>query len=205
MTDWPSTTLVRINDEYDREMSDTGAPLDSRFGRYLAQRVHHLDGDARTNPTDFLCWAWSVATPPVMAPGYVRIRPDLKAVRLVHAEADRSLLLEVDVPLQHHLLTREVRPPYTVQQWEEETSYGSHEEPRHHYEPRDERRPALMVSATLRIPAADWKLHQPGDWTQLEELLVDDAKNAVTVAVDHINHAAGPQIAALLGNEGGQW
>ncbi|TLQ39008.1 hypothetical protein [Streptomyces marianii] len=205
MTDWSTTTLVRIDDPYDRNRSDTGAPLDSRFGRYLARRVNELEDDERTNPVDFLIWAWNIATPPVMSPGYVRIRHDLKAVRLDHSEEDRSLLLAVEVPVRHHILPRGNRPPYNVSDWEENHHFGPPESYRPHYPPRDESRPALLLSAVLRLPAADWTLHKPGDWSRVEEFLVDDAKQAVATAVDHINRTAGPRIAALLGDEGGAW
>ncbi|MFD5079606.1 hypothetical protein [Streptomyces sp. NPDC058371] len=42
MTTWSTTTLVRVADDYDREMGDSNASLDSRFGRYLTQRFDGL-------------------------------------------------------------------------------------------------------------------------------------------------------------------
>ncbi|MDX2692217.1 hypothetical protein [Streptomyces ipomoeae] len=204
MTDWSTTTLVAINDEYDRDAGDSNAPLDSRFGRYLTQRIEDLWEEDRDNPADFLCWAWAVATPPIMAPGYVRIRPDLKGVRLSRSQYDGRLLLEITTPVGHGQLAKGVRPPYAVRDWEiGRFSGGDRFQPLH--APEDESKPALLLSAVLALPADDWPLHQPAGKWPLEELLVDDAKNAVAVAVEHINRTAGHQIAALIGSEGGHW
>jgi hypothetical protein len=112
VTDWSTTTLVRIHEDYDREMGDSNAPLDSRFGRYLSQKLDDgLFEEDRKDPAAFLVWAWYVATPPIMSPGYVRIRPDLGAVRLTTSQEDGRLLVEIETPVQHGQLASVVRPP----------------------------------------------------------------------------------------------
>ncbi|WP_415961969.1 hypothetical protein [Streptomyces sp. 021-4] len=205
MTAWSSTALVAVADDYDREMGDSNAPLDSRFGRYLAQRMDYLWGEDRTDPAAFLIWAWAVAAPPVMSPGYIRIRPDLGAVRLTQSQEDGRLLVIVETPVQHGQLAPGVRPPYTVRDWETDRYAYSSDGPSALQDPQDESRPALLLSATLRLPADDWTLHQPaGEWP-VEELLIDDAKQAVAVAVAAINRTAGPMVAKLVGSEGGHW
>ncbi|MFJ4343193.1 hypothetical protein [Streptomyces sp. NPDC088915] len=204
MTTWPGTTLVRVADDYDREKSDSGAPLDSRFGRYLAQRLDDLWEEDRNDPKAFLVWAWHVATPPIMSPGYVRIRPDLGAVRLVKSQYDGRLLLHIETPVQHGQLAPEVRPPHAVRDWEPDHEYYSSGFEAL-YAPEDESRPALLLSATLRLPADDWKLHEPAGKWPVEELLIDDAKQAIAVAVKQINATAGHQIAKLVGSKGGHW
>ncbi|MDX3025363.1 hypothetical protein [Streptomyces acidiscabies] len=207
MTDWSSTTLVAVNDEYDRDMGDSNAPLDSRFGRYLTQRLEDLWDEDRADPKEFLVWAWHVATPPVMSPGYVRIRPDLGAVRLTQAQEDGRLLVEIETPVQHGQLAPSVRPPYAaVRDWETDRySYSSDGRHLPLQAPEDESKPALLLAATLRLPADDWTLHQPAGKWPVEELLIDDAKQAVEIAVKNINRTAGHQIAKLIGSEGGHW
>ncbi|WP_030018036.1 hypothetical protein [Streptomyces monomycini] len=71
--------------------------------------------------------------------------------------------------------------------------------------PEDESRPALLLSATLRLPASDGALHQPAGAWACEERLIDDAEQAVAAAAKHINRVASRRIAALLGDEAGRW
>ncbi|MFE4056676.1 hypothetical protein ACFXP3_10330 [Streptomyces sp. NPDC059096] len=202
---WSGTTLVRIADDYDRDTGDTGAPFDSRFGRYLVQLLDGLWDDEHTDPAAFLVWAWHVATPPAMSPGYVRIRPDLGAVRLTQSREDGRLLVEIETPLQHGQLAQNVRPPYAaVRDWETDYSYAS-DGPHPLQSPEDESKPALLLAATLRLPADGWTLHRPAGKWPVEELLIDDAKQAVAAAVRGINADAGPRVAKLVGAEGGHW
>ncbi|WP_435059509.1 hypothetical protein [Streptomyces sp. bgisy060] len=205
MTAWSSTTLVRIADDYDREMGDSGAPLDSRFGRYLAQHMDDLWDDDRTDPKAFLAWAWRVGTGPIMSPGYVRIRPDLGAVRLTQSQEDGRLLVVIETPVGHGQLAQGVRPPYSMRDWETDRYDYSSDGYSRLQDPMDESKPALLLSATLRLPADDWKLHQPAGKWPVEELLIDDAKQAVAVAVAGINDIAGHRVAKLIGSEGGAW
>ncbi|OEJ20822.1 hypothetical protein AR457_41880 (plasmid) [Streptomyces agglomeratus] len=206
MTDWSATTLVQVADDYDREMGDNNAPLDSRFGRYLAQRLDDLWDEDRTDPKAFLVWAWNVATPPIMSPGYVRIRPDLGTVRLIESQYDGRLLVQIETPIQHGQLARDVRPPYDVRDWEADRyAFSSDRSHLPLQPPEDESKPALLLAATLRLPADDWTLHKPAGTWPVEELLIDDAKQAVAVAVAGINRIAGHRVAKLVGDEGGHW
>ncbi|MEU7222295.1 hypothetical protein [Streptomyces chrestomyceticus] len=206
MTTWSSTTLVTVADDYDREMGDSGAPLDSRFGRYLTQHLDGLWDDDRTDPAAFLVWAWQVATPPVMSLGYVRIRPDLGAVRLIQSQEDGRLLVEVEAPVQHGQLAPGVRPPYAaMRDWETDRYAYSSDGPRALQAPADESTPALLLTATLRLPTDGWTLHEPAGKWPVEELLIDDAKQAVAIAVAGINDIAGHRVAKLIGDEGGHW
>ncbi|MFE7429793.1 hypothetical protein [Streptomyces sp. NPDC057545] len=205
MTTWSSTTLVRIADDYDREMGDSNAPLDSRFGRYLAQHMNDLWDDDRTDPAAFLVWAWHVATPPIMSPGYVRIRPDLGAVRLTQSQEDGRLLVQIETPVQHGQLAQSVRPPYAATRDWETDRYSYSDGPQRLQAPEDESKPALLLAATLRLPADGWTLHKPAGSWPVEEMLIDDAKQAIAVAVRNINADAGHMVAKLVGAEGGHW
>lgn len=203
MTTWSSTTLVRITDGYDREFADNGSALNSRLGNYLKQHLDGLWDEERRTAEAFVAWAWSVATSPIMEPGYVVRRPDLGAVRLIRSQYDGRLLVEVETPIGHGQLAPAVRPPHHVRDWEADRyATGSRQVL---YAPEDEAKPALLLSGLLRLPAVDWPLPTPaGDWP-IEELLIDDAKNSLAVAVEHINRIAGPQVAKLIGDEVGHW
>ena len=130
-----------------------------------------------------------------MSPGYVYIRPDLQALRLTRAEEDGSLVVEVGVPLTHHALARDVRPPFEVEDWH--TPWSSEDGYRNHWPPANEKKPAVLVSALLEEPAGDWDLFVPSGG-ESEEALVDDAQQAVQTVARLINEHIGPRVAALL-------
>ncbi|GCD41929.1 hypothetical protein [Streptomyces paromomycinus] len=205
MTVWAATTVVTVADRHDLARDQAEAPFGTRFGCCLAR---HLDGLAEQNhgdPVAFAVWSWTVATAPLIRPGYVRVRPDLSAVRLTRSRDEGRLLVEVDIPVPHGQLAASARPPYEVRDWEPEGPHSRCAEPRRLKVPADESRPALLLSATLRLPASDGALHQPaGAWAREEEL-VEDAEQAVAVAAKHINRVAGRRIAALLGDNAGRW
>ena len=204
MATWTETTLVQIADDYDREMADAGSALSSRFGHYLREHLGDIFEDERTDPVIFSRWVWSVATGPIMSPGYVRVRPDL-SVTIERSYDDGHLYAVVGVPLKHHHLAQESRPPYDVGDWEREQNWVGEFPPLGAPFDRPERcRTTVLTTAELRVPASDWELHQPGDWT-VEELLINDAKQAAALLVDQINDRVGPKVAALLGAPGGSW
>jgi hypothetical protein len=203
---WTPTTLVRVDDDYDREMADRGSALSSRLGHYLAKNLDNIFEDERADPVIFARWAWSVATGPIMSPGYVRTRPDLRAVHVQRSSWDGTLYVAVDVPLPHHRLTKESRPPYEVRDWERDRytvggEYAALEAPD---DSDKDPRATLLTTTELRVPATGWELHQPGDW-RIQELLIDDAKQTLALLVDQINRHLGPKVAALLGDPGGSW
>lgn len=189
MSDWTPTTLVRVDRDYDRRNSGAGG---SRFGSYVLARESELDKDDRTDRAEFTAWAWNIATPPVMSPGYVDIRPDL-SVKFERDE-DGDPVVKVVAPLPHRALAREHRPGYEVSDWE--APYGRGERYPKLWGPAFVKRPAVLASATLLVPAKDWDLFVPsGGAAQL----VDDAQLAVETAARLINEYAGPHVAGLLG------
>lgn len=67
------TSAFRVDDQHD---IDAASDRRSRYGTYLSQKrqLFHYDGTGQpptTCPVRFALAAWTVATPPVMAPGYV--------------------------------------------------------------------------------------------------------------------------------------
>ncbi|MDX3867266.1 hypothetical protein [Streptomyces europaeiscabiei] len=192
MSDWNPTTLVRVDREYDRRNADSRSG--SRFGSYISARTEELDSEDRTDRAEFTAWAWRIATPPVMSPGYIDIRPDLSIT--FDRDEDGDPVVKVTVPLRHQALAREHRPGYEVGDWEVD-QYGGHDSKyRQLWAPAFIKRTAVLASATMLVPAKDWDLFVPSDRA---EQLVDDAQQAVETAARLINEYVGPQVADLLG------
>lgn len=189
MSVWNPTTLVHVDRDYDRRNSGQGG---SRFGSYVSARTQEIDEEDRTDRAEFTAWAWRIATPPVMSPGYVEIRPDLSVT--FDRDEDGDPVVKVVVPLPHRALAREHRPGYEVGDWE--APYGRGETYPKLWGPAYVKRPTVLASATLLVPARDWDLFVPSGGA---EQLVDDAQLAVETAARLINEYVGPQVADLLG------
>ena len=199
MSTWKPATLVRVDDAYDRE--SVSNPEAGRFGAYL---------DQHTDPSLWQDWnegvhaarafaqaVWHIATPPIMAPGYVRLRPDLTAARLEwSADGDQHLYAEVEVPLRHGNLKHGA--PYRFRDWTRprhalgENGYAPVAEP-------DGPTAALLTTTTIRLAADDWTLPTPP--TETSGLyLWETAREAVDVIAEQINRLAGPVVADLIGS-----
>ncbi|MEV4611667.1 hypothetical protein AB0K43_03565 [Kitasatospora sp. NPDC049258] len=156
MPEFGPHTLAVTDDSYDRSRASDG---DSRYGAYLALHPHLLNDDGEPlRPVSFAAVAWMVATSPIMAPGYVRVRPDLHAITAVITD-DGRLALRITVPLRHHALTHR---PGRVLDWQREHNpwadqrWAALETP----EPSD--RTAVLVTADLIVPVPDRLLITPG-------------------------------------------
>jgi hypothetical protein len=194
MTAWTPTTLVGIDDAYDRARASDGH---SRLGAYLADRADrfHEYGEPDTPLTaeEFAAAVWEVATSPVMSPGYVRTRPDLGHVRLAFAEDGSGLVARVGVPVSHGALR--TRLPYAWRDWETDRYGLADEEPyRQLVAPGDER-PAVLFTAEVAAPLAGCELHTPT--ATHGHGLVADAKRALRLLVTHVNAKAGPMVATV--------
>ncbi|MFF4574860.1 hypothetical protein [Streptomyces sp. NPDC001410] len=199
---WAPSTLVRV-DDYDARNASDGR---SRYGAYLAARLDwfHEYGvpDQPLSPAEFAAAAWTVATSPVMSPGYVRIRPDLSGITSAFSEdGEGRLLFEIQVPLDHYDLRAECRSriPRAWRDWQPgsvlDTDSSGPYRPRR--EP-DSQRPALLTTAVMRLVAEDtWGLVTPQHTTG--DGLVDDANRAIAVLAANINEHGGPMVAALRG------
>jgi len=194
---WTPTTLVRIDDDYDREMADRAGG--SRFAAYVAQNRKAFNpwGDEEPDPVMFAAAAWRTATGPVMSPGYVRRRPDLSRVTAQREEWDGGLVLAVEVPLQHHRLAGP-RLPYQWGDWETDSFQYSGDEYQHLVEPEAHRHQvAVLTTTSVQILAKGWPLPTPTATEGPE--LVEQARQMLRVLVDGINREAGPVVARLLG------
>jgi hypothetical protein len=181
---FPGAALVTVDDATDRERASDGR---SRFGAYLRQHAHrlHIDGEP-LDAYEFAAVVWPIACPPVMTPGYIRLRGDVHEIAPVWAENDgggQHLAFEVRVPLAAPVPAgwdgwhRTRRERDSEQVWQDPGTD----------------RPALLTTATLRLPADDtWGLPAPRHTDPAR--LVDDAKQAVAAIARAVNEYAGPVV-----------
>ncbi|MFI8461763.1 hypothetical protein [Kitasatospora sp. NPDC085464] len=201
-TPWSATTLVRIDDAYDTEYADRRGG--SRYTAYVNQRRKEfvLWSDEDPDPVRFAAAAWRIATGPVMSPGYVRRRPDLRRVHTHRDDWAGDLVVAVEVPLTHNRLAGD-RLPYAWGDWEAashrigDEDYSALEEPDAH-----RHQISVLTTSTVQILAKGWPLPTP----TLAEIegpgLAECARSAVQVLVEGINREAGPVVARLLGDQG---
>ncbi|MGW4897134.1 hypothetical protein ACWEQL_33460 [Kitasatospora sp. NPDC004240] len=182
MPEFNDSTLVVIDDTYDRERASDGR---SRYGAYLAARTDQLlDDGAPMDAASFAVAAWRIASGPVMAPGYLCIRPDLAALVPVVTDNYR-MMLRIEVPVRHRALAERparladwsaARPVWGDERWPCLT------EP----EPESAGRPALLVTATLLVPVPAGILTEPSA-CRPGPVMTREAKAAVKALAAHAN------------------
>ncbi|MFE0460745.1 hypothetical protein ACFW1A_16000 [Kitasatospora sp. NPDC058965] len=186
MPEFDQSTLAHTNDADDQERSDDGH---SRYGAYLrinASQFH--DEGYPLTAAQFAMAAWRTATGPVMAPGYVRIRPDLHHLAPEAAGEDYDrLALRITVPLRHYRLHPD--PGIRFDDWQRDRSGWDDVRFNRLVEPDADRRPALLASATLLVPVPLSLLPVPTQ-TRPGPRLTAEAKLAVNALVDLANHHA---------------
>lgn len=204
MTDWHASLLAVVNTSYDQEYASNGR---SRYGSYVQQHASEFrDAWSTTpgpikDPVEFAVAAWRVATGPIMAPGYVKIRPDVGSITLHRDGYDGSLYAQIVVPLSHEHFERGNNPfPYSWQDWEREPNYESvgYQGLFEPDSPGVSKRVAVLGSVTVRVPGHEWP-HLVVPSAYEGPTLVAEAQEAVSVLVQHINDDAGPVVAKLLG------
>jgi hypothetical protein len=200
---WNVHTLVSVDALYDRENASDGR---SRYGAYLRQNAS-LFRDAWTDtprpvqdPGEFAVHAWAVATGPIMAPGYVRTRPDLHRVTLHRDDYDGALYAQIVVPLRHgHISDSSRHFPYAWQDWQEDRSWEDNDGYSGLREPEPGKSPSVLATATVRVPGYDWPgLITPSAYEGAT--LVQEAQEAVAAVVVAINAEAAPIVAKILGD-----
>lgn len=101
----------RVNDGYD---IDQASDRYSRYGAYLLQkrRLFHHDGSDRPPtacPVRFALEAWTVATPPIMAPGYVVTHARIQDTTFHWDDSRAALEVRIAMPapaITSHLSSR---------------------------------------------------------------------------------------------------
>jgi hypothetical protein len=200
--EWGPTLLTQVNEDYDRNYASDGT---SRFGAYLRQRPDEFrsswssDPKPLPTPEEFAVAAWRVATPPVMAPGYVSIRPDISRITLHRDDDDGALYAEIRLPLRHFDIGGETkRFPYSWQDWDTEHAPGSD----HPYPlllaPYSTKRPTVLAEVTVRVPGRGWP-HLVTPTAYEGKQLLAEARETVSTLVQHINDDAGPMVAKIRG------
>jgi hypothetical protein len=186
------TPIVGIDDAYDRDYASDGI---SRFGAYVRQRAHLFVADWEPlTPVTFAVTLWTIATGPVMSPGYVRVRTSVSAVTCRHAEEPGLLLAEVRLRLPR---PADRRGADIVQAWSDWTLTTDVDGVGTTWSPPDEHCRAALLSARLRVPIREDQLPVP---TRFAALDVTGAKRAIAVICEQVNTHAAPVVAALRGS-----
>ncbi|MCX4686929.1 hypothetical protein OG401_21915 [Kitasatospora purpeofusca] len=193
MPEFDRSTLAIVGDIRDREQASDGH---SRYGAYLAKSAEcfHYDGEPLP-AAQFAVIAWRTATTPVMAPGYVAVRPDLLDLAPV-VGPDGDLHLRARLALRHHHLTH--RPAVRLTDWER-NPWHAHDRWPVPMEPDHADRPALLVTADVSVPVpvnlfAGPSTARPG------RTLTHEAKAVVDTLVRRANQRLAPLVADLLGD-----
>jgi hypothetical protein len=107
-----SDNAFQIDDHQDQTLA---SDRKSRYGAYLRdkrRRFFHNGSDSppTADPVEFAVTAWSVATPPIMSPGYVTSHPRIQDTK-VHWDDDHRAALAVEIavpapPITHRLPSR---------------------------------------------------------------------------------------------------
>ena len=175
------TDLVWIDADYDRDNASDGIP---RYGRYLRDRRHEFDEDTLSDPVSFASLAWAIATGPIMAPGYVRVREDIRSVTCRRDDSGQ-LTADIEVRVDHGALAGDCRPGWEWSDWAWRRG--------HLAEPAPER--AVLLTAHVLVPFSGHVLHDPRG----HGFEVDDARQAVATLVGLVNFHARDAVAALRG------
>ena len=164
----------------------------SRFGAYLAQHRDVFapfgDDDPPTDdPVEYALAAWHIASPSIMAPGYVSWHPRIQSTG-AHWDDDHraALAVEIAVPapswLTAALITR--CQEWAVDSWPESVS-----------EPWDNDRLTVLTTVTIRVPLEARRL--PEACYRRGIPCTDTAKRAVIMLCIEVNTELDSVLAAL--------
>ena len=191
-----ANAVVWVDEDYDRQTSSSG----SRYAAYLAQHARSFrdpwDESVLAGAVDFAAAAWWVACSPVMAPGYVRLRPDIASVT-VGCDEDGEGLRHLDVEIRLDLDDLSVSWRLAQADSWARTWAG---DARVYYRPQV-KRPTLLTTAHLLIPTRDEDLPTPNGVGKPFDGTVDvaDAKASVRALAAMVNRETVPVLAVLRG------
>ncbi len=196
---WTPDVLATVDEAYDRHNASDGR---SRFGAYLRDRAASLrdEDGAPLYAEEFAAAVWRIATSPVMSPGYVCVRPDIRAIIPAWSnEGDGQLTFEVQVPVLQASLGLSWTLPAIWRDWRPEHAPGAdQDEPYRWWAQPSGSRPALLTTSVLRLTVDDtWNLPRPTHTAGPG--LVADGKRSVAAVAEAVNRHAGPIVALLRG------
>lgn len=154
--------IVSVDDGYDWDFAPDGL---SRFGAYVDRRAHlFIDESEALTPVALAVALWTIASPPVMSPGYVRVRPTVEAVTCCHADEPNLLLAEVRL--------RVPWPPETtyldaMAGWSSWTPTTDMDGISSRWSAPDEHRRAALLTSLLRVPIGAELLPAPSPFGAL--------------------------------------
>jgi hypothetical protein len=196
------TAAFWIDQEYDRDQASDGI---SRFGAYVRQSTalaECWDGtwdDPATRQVQFAAAAWSTATGPVMAPGYVRHHPRVLTGTVTCNAWDGTLngVVRLVTPWPQPLAQSRAWHPADCG-WDDWPTRPYGGDTVYYREPGDDETAArryLMASAALIFPLSARAL--PTAPTGPRDDLEDRAREAVRVLTRAMNGVVAPVIEIL--------
>jgi hypothetical protein len=177
-------TAFWVDEPYD--VRDAGDRR-SRYGAYLFSRAH-LFGDPDedgpiSDPCEFAARAFTIASAPVMAPGYVREHPRVRGVSWCWDD-DRRLAFEIQLVAP---LPGPIEQAIRGQQWADWQRHWSSDS---WWQPYDNDRPGAYTVVTVRVPLTADVLPTPAYQGAAPDVAI--AKQAVGAVCERLNsHLAG--------------
>jgi hypothetical protein len=141
----PSDNAFQIDDHQDQNLASDRR---SRYGAYLRDKrrlfFHNgSDSPPTTDAVEFAVAAWSVATPPIMSPGYVTSHPRIQDTT-VHWDDDHRAALAVEIAVPAPPITN--RLPSRWSGWIRD-GWGLRWR-----DPYDNDRLTVLSTVTVRVP-----------------------------------------------------
>ena len=185
-----------IDHDYDREHASDGM---SRYGAYVRAAAFepYTDDD---QVTELAVHAWTLASGPVMSPGYVRCHPRIHGARLERSGWDGSLIAAIDLVTGQpgHLAgLRSGDDRGWWRDWPSERNPWTGDSA--WYEPSGEdlaRSPYLLCQASLRFTVPQAGLAKPPGQPSMP-LLAAQCRDAAAALVRTLNTIVGPVIARI--------
>lgn len=178
-----------IDDVYDRDYASDGR---SRYGAYLAARTHLFreDDEPVTDPVLFARLAFTIASSPIMAPGYVHHHPRVLDVAWCRDDEGRTAVeVRLIAPLPEPIAAVIRRDRRLWADWSRPWPGD------HWFAPYDNDRPGAYTTVTIRIPLDPTALLAPTYHRGAPDLAT--AQAAVRAVCGLLNTALADILAAL--------
>lgn len=178
----------RTDDRADRDLASDGV---SRYGGYLAQHRHvfHRDGDQAPPTVDaveYALAAWTIASPPIMAPGYVSFHPRIQNVTM-HWDNEHRAACAVHIAAPAPAATKALRSlwrDWVCDSWLDRW-----------FDPYDNDRVTVLTTLTVRVPLNPRRLPAPRYRSGIAQ--TQTAKDAVAALCTVLNTELNGLLAAL--------